>query len=205
MKMLNNIIEYVKGMTNMKIKETFEKVVKTEKNMDWVDLTEIAQELNVEYYGYSDDSDIKCYWLGNWKCTDTWVGHRCYFLNDEPLAFSIQKARKSNEEFYFVSEEMATKARNYILSLITKEDEMRINIIKDIEEDIRDGYKINFIDQVLDWSKATYNGKKVKIIEKVVEDGHLPCIATKGRFKMENGEIEILDIKDLIFLYNIEE
>ena len=179
----------------MKIKEAFEKVVKTEKNMDWVNLTEIAQELNVDYYGYTDNSDIKCYWLGNWKCTDTRVGHRCYFLNDEPLALSYQNARKSNENFYFVSEEMAIKARNYILSLITEEDEMRINIIEDIEEDIRDGYKINFIDQVLDWSKATYNGKKVKFIEKVVEDGHLPCIATKGRFKMENGEIEILNIE----------
>ena len=192
-------------MTNMKIKEAFEKVVKTEKNMDWVNLTEIAQELNVEYYGYPDDSDIKCYWLGNWKCTDTWVGHRCYFLNDEPLAFSIQKARKSNEEFYFVSEEMATKARNYILSLITEEDEVRINTIEDIEEDIKDGYKIHYIDQVLDWSKATYNGEEVKFIEKVIEDNSLSCIAKNGKFKMEDGRIEILNIEDLIFLYNIEE
>ena len=188
----------------MKIKEAFEKVEKTKKNMDWVDLTEIAQELNVDYYGYTDDSDIKCYWLGNWKCTDTWVGYKCYFLNDEPLAFSIQNARKSNEKFYFVSEEMATKARNYILSLITEEDEMRINTIEDIEEDIKDGYKIHFIDQVLDWRKATYNGEKVKFIEKVVEDGHLPCIATKGRFKMNDNTVKILDIEDLVFLYNVK-
>ena len=188
----------------MKIKEAFEKVEKTKKNMDWVDLTEIAQELNVDYYGYTDDSDIKCYWLGNWKCTDTWVGHRCYFLNDEPLALSYQSARKSNEKFYFVSEEMATKARNYILSLITEEDEMRVNTIEDIEEDIKDGYKIHFIDQVLDWSKATYNGEKVRFIEKVVEYGHLPCIATKGRFKMNDNTVKILDIEELVFLYNVK-
>ena len=81
---------------------------------------------------------------------------------------------------------------------------MRINTIEDIEEDIKDGYKIHFIDQVLDWSKATYNGEKVGFVEKVVEDGHLPCIATKGRFKMNDGAVKILDIEDLVFLYNVE-
>jgi hypothetical protein len=66
---------------------------------NWEDLSKI---FNLELY-WSEDTRLKCYFIKKWYCTDSFVGLRAYFLDDEFVATSYQQGRKFNEDFTFVS------------------------------------------------------------------------------------------------------
>ena len=84
---------------------------------------------------------LKAYWSLNWVCTDTGVGLRFYFLNDEFIGASFQPARKSDEEFQWVSQEAFDKCKEYILGVyinhLKKNDQRVVNIIN-MNEDVSD-------------------------------------------------------------------
>lgn len=66
----------------MKILEIANRIDKSEKNEDWISTEDIGNELEMSVPHVEQDR-LKCYWIANWYCTDTWVGLRMYFLDDQ--------------------------------------------------------------------------------------------------------------------------
>ena len=52
-----------------------------------------------------------CYYH-RWICTDTEVGIRVWYLDDEPVCISWQPYRKSNETFGWISKDKFNEVRN---------------------------------------------------------------------------------------------
>lgn len=182
----------------MKLRDIAKKIDKSKKNQDEVDISNISEELDINFYGWIEQDRLVCYWIGNWYCTDSWVGYRMYFLDDEPVAVSTQNGRKSDEQFEWFGKETACKVRDYILSIIPKE-ELSIKLCS-LDDDIGDSYKISFNTQVLDWSRAKYEGEPIEFIERIRENPDYG-IDQKSRVKLSSGEEIIVDIKDLDFAF----
>jgi len=108
----------------MKLIDIANKIDKSERNESYVNTDQFSSEFNYEFDWVKQDR-LKAYWIGNWYCTDSYVGYRMYFLDDEPVAFSIQKGRKWSEKFNWISKELALKVREYLISIMPKrEDEL---------------------------------------------------------------------------------
>jgi hypothetical protein len=189
----------------MTFKEIAEKIDKSEKNRDWIDFDHLFYEFNIPET-YVDDDEIRtkrltAYWIGRWLCTDSWVGYRMYFLDDEPVGVSTQKGRKCEEGFEWFSDEAANKVKDFLYELYKANNELRINIT-DINDDIGNGYSIAFSSQVLDWTKAMYKGEKITFIERIKETPDYG-IDTKIKAQLPSGETTIIDIKDIEFAFNL--
>jgi hypothetical protein len=98
----------------MKIKDIIETVDKSKENYCWPDIEDFMSELDVSSYGSADynkfQSRVSGYWFVSWVCTDTRVGGRVYFMDDQPVAISYQEGRKCEEVFEFISVESAALA-----------------------------------------------------------------------------------------------
>lgn len=184
----------------MKIIDIAKTLDKSKQNEDYVDLSVLTYEFGVNKDCYVEQNRLKSYWVGNWCCTDTWVGYKIYYLDDIPVCFSIQKGRKSDEVFKWFNKDLAIKTKEYILSLVSKENEDYFEIC-DTEEDIGDTYKIHFNNQVTDWSKATLNGKEIKFIQRIRFEGDFG-IDSEVKIEVE-GQEKIVNIKDLDFKFHV--
>lgn len=69
-----------------------------------------------------------CYYH-RWICTDTGVGIRVWYFDNDPVCISWQPYRKSNETFGWISKDKFNQVRNYALSL--KDDSLDVDIIDD--------------------------------------------------------------------------
>jgi hypothetical protein len=185
----------------MKLIEIANRIDKSSRNEDWVDITKFDTEFNCTFE-YIEQNRLKCYHIGNWLCTDSWVGRRMYFLDDEPVAISTQIGRKYDQEFEWFSEEKALKVRDYLLSLMKENEEDLQLKFCDINDDIGDSFKIEFNCQILNPDKAIYKGKPIKILERIKETPDYG-IDKKLKVKLSSGEETILNIKDIDFKFNI--
>ena len=187
----------------MTLKEIAEKIDKSKKNEEYVDLEKVAYEFEIYDHRIADveQERLKAYWIGCWYCTDAWVGFRMYFLDDKPVAVSTQGGRKSDEEFEWFGADTVKTVREYILSLVA---EKPVNVvISDIDNDIGDGYGIGFNCEVLDWTKARYNGEPFEHIERIKETPDYG-IDTKNKIRLPNGEEKIVDIREMTFAFNLK-
>lgn len=84
------------------------------------------------YCGWSTQfsSIMRKHWLSSWVCTDTRVGLAVYCIGDEPVAISIQHARKADEIIKFLSADALEKTRLLVISCIEPDDYSK-NIIAD--------------------------------------------------------------------------
>jgi len=183
----------------MKLINIANKIDKSQKNESQVDTMEFSNELNYEF-DYVNQDRLKAYWIGNWYCTDSYVGYRMYFLDDEPVAVSMQTGRKNNEEFEWFSNELALKVRDYLISLMS-ENELNIELC-DINRDIGDSYQINFNSEILHPERAIYNGEPIEILEQI-KDKNNWGIGTELRIKLLSGEEKVVDIKEIDFEFNL--
>jgi len=184
----------------MKLIDIANKIDKSKKNESQVDTMEFSYELNYEF-DYVNQDRLKAYWIGNWYCTDSYVGYRMYFLDDEPVAVSMQTGRKSNETFEWFSKESALKVRDYLISLMSDDNELNVKIC-DINRDIGDSYQIGFNNQILNPERAMYNSEAIEISERI-NDKNNWGIGTELKVKLLNGEEKIVDIKEIDFKYNL--
>lgn len=184
----------------MKIIDIAKKIDKSSQNEDWIDTTVIGDELGVDI-PYVEQDRLKCYWVGNWCCTDTYVGYRMYFFDDEPIAFSVQNARKSDENFHWFSQELTVKVRDYLLTLIIEEENDLHVAICDINQDLGDNFKIDFNGQIITKDKVTLNDEKVEILERIKNEPY--GIDTELKVKLLNGEEKHVNIQDLDFGYHV--
>lgn len=188
----------------MRLIDAINNIDKSESNKDWVNLPKIAEELRLEYYDYEEQDVLTSYWIGNWYCTDTWVGYKVYFFNDEPVAFSSQMARKSDEEIKWFNMCCALKVRDYILSLIKEKNFDDYIDIQDINEEIGEGYKIHYNSNIIHKDKAVLDSKSVKIIERVRTKNDWG-IDTDLIIELESGERVVKNIEQLTFKFNLKE
>jgi hypothetical protein len=127
----------------MKLIDIVQKIDKSQGNESYVDVTDFNCELDLNL-DYTKQDRLKAYFIGNWLCTDSWVGFRMYFLDDEPVAVSSQMGRKSDEEFKWFSKNVALKVRDYLLSLV-KENNDDLNLtICDLNDEYGDCYTVEF-------------------------------------------------------------
>ena len=189
----------------MKLIEIANKIDKSERNKSYVDLEDLINEFNLDFNLYYVDQDrLKSYYICNWLCTDSWVGWRMYFLDDEPVAVSSQVGRKYGEEFEWFSKEIALKVRDYLISLNQKsDDELNLRLCN-IDDDIGNSFKIGFSGQILNPDKATYNGELIKILERIKETPDYG-IDKNLKVRLSNGEEIIINVKDIDFKFNLKE
>jgi hypothetical protein len=168
-------------------------------NPNWEGL---SSEFGINDLYWSDDTRLKAYFIRRHYCTDTWVGARVYFLDDEVVAISIQPARKAREEFSFVDIESCRKLRNYLLSLVHIEETLPNDFIEDWDKEIAETYKVQYNTQILQ-KTGFFEGKEVKIIktnfdwQKEKEDHFHSVIIEDG-----DGEERKIDCRELDFKYN---
>ena len=183
------------------LRELVKNINKSDKRLECnPDFEGLANSLDIYDFYYSEDIRLKAYFIKVWYCTDSWVGIRAYFLDDEFIAISEQKGRKCDERFEFVSVELAKKVRDYIFELKNVE-EFSPSIIKILDEEIEDDtYSIEFAEQIIHKS-AYLNGEKVKIV-KCRWPGRL---GSENFHKVEilhNGENKTVDCRNLRFKFN---
>lgn len=191
----------------MKLIEIANNINKSKENEDYINIEKIADELGI-LYQYDDFYEIenhklKAYWIGNWHCTHSYVGYKMYFLHDKPVAYTVQKGRKCDEIFYWFSEDIAKKVREYITSLIPKKNEIDVNTI-DINSDIGDSYKIEYNENILSFNKPMLNRESVIIIKRILE---MPDYGIDKYLiiKLSNGKEETVHISDLDFKFYLKE
>ena len=184
----------------MNIIDIANKIDKTEKNEEWIDLREIANKLDLDIYSADisyDQDRLKCYWVSRWLCDVEYVGQRMYFFDDEPVAISSKS--KCDEYFQWFSEECARKVRDYLLSF-EREKELLISLI-DINDEMRaEGIKISSINEIIDTDRVFYNDEKVEIKELIRSGSYEDLIIT-----LSNGEDKKVNIRDLLFKYRLNE
>jgi hypothetical protein len=190
----------------MKLLDIAQNIDKSKNNQVWIDSEVIACEIGVDQDAiYLDEQTrLKCYWVGNWCCTDTYVGYRMYFLDDEPVAFSIQSGRKCDEDIKWFSKELFIKVRRYIFELVANEAEDLKVATCDINEDVGTGYKIQFNAQVLNWENARLNGEKVTIVERIKDDPDWEIDSTLKIGLESSKKEQIIDIKDIEFQFHLK-
>lgn len=162
----------------------------------------LSNQLNISDLYWSNDTRLTCYFIKLHYCTDTVVGTRAYFLDNELVCISTQAARKSSELFSFVSEEIAFKVRDYLLSL-TEPNGFKIDIIEGFDQEIPDTYNIYYNTQILH-KTALLDGEPVEIIKTNFENEgfNSPNYFHSVLIRNENGEDKIVDCRILDFKYN---
>lgn len=188
----------------MKLKQIIETIDKSKNNEDYVNLYDIAYSefgLNIDY---EEQDRLKCYWVQRWYCTDSYVGLRLYFLDDKPVAFSMQEGRKCDENFHWIEEEYAIEVKKYCMEFLIKEEDNQYYSICDLEEDIGEFYQLSYACEIIDKDKIYYNGEHVEFIRTVRLPNEL-YIYDEVEIKLPNEEIKQVKIKELSFKYNLKE
>lgn len=187
----------------MKLIDAINKIDKSHSNKNWVDIEALAWNLDIQLNRYVETQDrVKCYWLGNWYCTDSYVGYAIYFFDDEPVALSVQQGRKCDEVITWFSTELALKVKEYILSLMLEEEEEFRVELADINQEIGEGYKVGFNAQLMNHHKPMLNGKPVKIL-KQLKDTPDYGIGQRLIVELSDGNEGEVQIDSLDFKYHI--
>ena len=151
-------------MEQITIKEAITRVDKSEANLDYCSYGVVGE------FGY-DISEIdrvklgtalKCYWLFPRNSTDTLVGYRAYYFNDEPVAFSFQTGRKEDEEFFWVSFDAFEKVQQFAESCLEERDRHFRCSLMDDSMTIPLEPHVNFPSEICR-EKAMYDGRPVRV------------------------------------------
>lgn len=184
----------------MKLIELAQRIDKSRANEAHFDVDKIADDLGIEI-PWVEVERIKAYWAGSWRCTDTEVGYCLYFFDGEPMAFSSQTARKSEEEFKWFSEAIAQRVRDYLLSLVPEEDNsLNIDVVA-LDDEIGDGFSIEFNKQVMRTDDVYLDNQKVKITKFYKEELY---IDQKVDVEFLTGGKRTVNIGDLLFGFFVD-
>lgn len=109
----------------MKVREALSKIDLTTGKPTY-DIEAFVRNLNLDVQiNWSDAfcERVTQYPIQEWMCTDTLVGIHAYFMDGEPIAISVQTARKNCKDIAFLSKEAADKITAFILTLARSPDE----------------------------------------------------------------------------------
>lgn len=183
----------------MKLNDIANRIDKSKQNEVWIEIMRLGEEFEVDV-SYVEQDRLKCYWVGKWRCTDSDVGYRMYFLDDQPVGYSEQLGRKSYEKFRWFSIDCANKVKEHLLTLSGHKDELNINIM-DINEEVGESFKIEFNEQIQSNDRITLNNEKVEILERIKNEPY--GIDTELKIRLSTGEEKYVNIRDLDFGYHI--
>lgn len=188
----------------MKIKHMLTNLIKNDQTKDhlWSVPDDMLYEFNMQNGGdldLSNNSRLECYWLGSHRCTDTEVGLRCYILDGNPVSISMQKGRKCDEVFEWVSMEAFKTTHTFLLSL-KEEDELPQPSIIDMEEDLGEGYPVEYVGQLLT-KQVMYDNCMVDVVEELeVKDGEMNFHGIIIKHPTEG--LMSIDIRDIFVPWN---
>ncbi len=120
----------------------------------------LCEALSIPYDWELEDLEepFKVYEIAPWYCTDTWVGMRAVTIYDMPLAITFQSARKNDDEWRFVSNDMANRARA-TLTLKPRDVDLL-----DMNELVPLVYHVEYGAQLLSYT-GTVEGRPAKVIK----------------------------------------
>lgn len=188
----------------MKLSEAIARIKRDEAFSSSPDMKDLCDALNISYYDIDYDREdtqtrLKSYWLMNWYCTDSVVGLKVYFFDDEVVACSAQAGRKSDTNFEFVSQDAAEKLHAYMLTFLREPKKPEYPILN-MDEEIEEFYTIDYTDGILH-KEAMYKGEQVKIVEsRMRQEWDAPVRIEKKdgtQLEVEAGELNLrILIKD---------
>lgn len=187
----------------MKIKDIIQKVDKSKNFEKEVYLGDFANKIFAVSIYCNEQTRLKSYFIGNWRCTDTTVGYLVYFLDDKPVAISYKTARKQTERIEWLSKDDYINVKTYVMSFLVEEED--IYYVADLEEDIGETYQISFYEQLLDYhmNNAIFEGNNVKIIgfkDSYNDDDYHPETV---QIQFENGDTVWIETEKIDFRYNL--
>ena len=167
---------------------------------DDVSLESIANDFGIYDIGYGvENTRLKSYWLRVWYCTDSYVGWKAYYLDDELVCVSSQLGRKCDEVFEYVSTQTATKVRDYLLTLVCPR-EISVDIINQ-DEEYHDNYYVEYSSQIMNtfhkFGKYKPTGDVVEIVKTYNDYIHFHEV----NVKFPDGSIKEVDCRDILFEY----
>lgn len=181
-------------METISLRDAAYRVIRDADNQDSIGWNEsFATALGQEMYDLDwekAEGRIKCYWLHRWYCTDSYVGARVYYFDDEPLAVSIQTGRKSSEDFYFLDRDRTMAARDFIRSCVPEP----YFVMLDDEKQIALRNPVSYLTQLLDY-EGLVDGQPVTLDRKVQHEHTKGKIVTTT-LVMPDGEVR--PIKDFL-------
>ena len=204
----------------MLLKEVIAKVDKSKRNQQDVDVDDLEESLS-NHFGISMSLDyskgntrVTACWLAYWYCTDTWVGFRVYFLDDNILAVSYQRGRKWDESFTFANSEIKKEFKEYLLSLaISNDKEEEEESYLDLQQDMQNGISVSFASELMA-THVFYKDKLCKIIypKGIHKNGKEynkiytnKCGDTeKIKVELSNGVEVLVELNDCVVPYNIK-
>lgn len=184
----------------MKLKELIDKIDKSNPKLQTdPSYSELGNIFNLDlYWSNIEDERLKCYWMMCWLCTDSWVGWRAYFLDDELVCVSFQLGRKQDEEFEFVQDKIET-LKKYLESLVDNPLRDDYELI-DFDQEIGENYKITYQSQLISifHEKGIYQGEEVEV--KRIKDTKEwnPDIVM---IKKPDGTMSQISVRDIQFEY----
>lgn len=133
----------------MKLIELVHNVDRSTDNTHDVNVYDLLGELGIPFEcGYKEQKRLVYHWAAKWYCTDTYVGHKVYYFDDRPVAYSFQVARKASENFYWLSKETMEEVRKYVLEIVQLENLPIVELI-DRDMEMGGGIEIAFSSQIL--------------------------------------------------------
>jgi hypothetical protein len=188
----------------MTIGEIVKNIDKSAKNSDWIDINKLGCEFGLNIYVYREDLRLKSYFFVKWLCTDTWVGGRAYFLDDELVATTFQPGRKFDEIYYWASKDAFKKTREYLLLIAYENDDQEIQLIE-MDAEWGNGRPSTFSEELLTDTVILKNeNERVEVIEKWSRSVNWED-RSKIKIKRADGIEEIVDMKDgnILIPYNL--
>jgi len=177
----------------MKLLEALRQVDRSENNSFDPNYEEFCRSLDIYDSGWNEEfyNEFRGYHLIKWYCTDAWVGVGVYYLRNELVAISTQKGRRSDLHIQYLDKAAGNLLRDYILSLMKKEEpEISILPPDELYGEIDPTYTVNFTGQLLT-DIGYVLGRECKVINKFRSD----IIAKKVEVEfIDNGEKEVVSI-----------
>lgn len=131
------------------LREVIDSIKPEDIDYSWTNLEGLSSHLEV-FGAYGEENGLMGeVWLERWVCTDTHVGLKAYFLKGEFVCLSSKPARKSPENFSFVSRKATEDVRNYLLSLVDDPDCYESIDMLDMDEELSLGYHIAYSSQIM--------------------------------------------------------
>lgn len=182
----------------MLLKEIIERIDKSEENRNYIDFEALAHELDIKF-GYTDidDKDLRLtsYFLSPYYDEGAFCGEALYFFDNEFVAISYRASESSDEDFRWISREAANTVRKYLLEI---DDFEAVLKFCDLKENHDNGYLISYPDEVIDWNKGLYKGKKFKFIEIVG-----PSFNHKVKIRTSDDTEIVVDTSEIEFSYHL--
>jgi hypothetical protein len=187
----------------MLLQELIDRLDKSDANKQDIEVEDLQEILQYEFgIGMNLDTNkaqtrVTCYWLANWYDDEGWLGYRVYFLDDRLLATSYTAI--ANEDFMFANADIEKELKAYILTFQKEKEYYTDNkYYINLEQDLGDGYKLNYAYELIA-SHVMYLGQKCEVIDCKNHDTDITIKMTC----MDETAIVTVNINQVDVCYNI--